>query len=177
MSSRKGRNGSWLGWICRRRSSTPGLWIQSASAEAAAALNAELPRLLQTLGQLPIVQSSVPKFAEFAGELRPTVAGDRLTLQRSSVTALASLLTPPLEIGRLQTARAGSMNNLKQIMLAMFNISMRAKPALPAANLVFGRWQAALELARAFASLLGSKRIVQGISVSTSPGIASTTAS
>ncbi len=97
------------------------LVIQSASAEAAAALNAELPRLLQTLGQLPIVQSSVPKFAEFAGELRPTVAGDRLTLQRSSVTALASLLTPPLEIGRLQTARARSMNNLKQIMLAMFN--------------------------------------------------------
>ncbi|MES1213304.1 MAG: DUF1559 domain-containing protein, partial [Singulisphaera sp.] len=95
--------------------------VQSASADAATTLNTELAKLLRSLGDLPSVQQVLPKFSELAKQFSPTVAGDRITLQMNSVTALAALLAPPVSAAQTQSARAQSTNNLKQIMLGMFN--------------------------------------------------------
>ncbi|HWB00846.1 MAG TPA: DUF1559 domain-containing protein, partial [Pirellulales bacterium] len=97
------------------------LIIQAASADAAVELKTELAKMLQALAQLPVVQQMLPKFNELAQEFRPTVSGDRLILEQASMTALAKLLTPPVEAARIPAVRARSMNNLKQIMLGMFN--------------------------------------------------------
>ncbi len=82
------------------------LVIQAQSADAAAALQAELAKMLQALAKLPVVQQWLPKFNALAQEFQPTVAGDRLILEQASMTALARLLAPPVEAGRIQAARA-----------------------------------------------------------------------
>ena len=109
------------------------LVIQAESADAATELKTELAKMLESDAQLPVVQQMLPKFSELAKEFQPTVAGDRLVLEQASMTALARLLTPPVEAGRIQAARARSMNNLKQIMLGMFNCldGQKDKSAFP----------------------------------------------
>jgi len=80
---------------------------------------------VQAVAQLPEVQQMVPKFADLLQVLKPTISGDRLSLDLSEAnggfTALASLVIPPFEAARTAASRARSMNNLKQIMLAMHN--------------------------------------------------------
>jgi hypothetical protein len=109
------------------------LVIQAASADAATELKSELAQILQSLAKLPAMQQMLPQFNELAREFQPTVAGDQLILEQASMTALAKLLTPPVEAGRIQAARARSMNNLKQIMLGMFNYldADKVKSAFP----------------------------------------------
>jgi hypothetical protein len=95
--------------------------IQSASPAAAATLNSELAQLLQKLAELSAVREAVPNFATFAQQLKPVVNGDRLLLENQDVTALTAIVAPPFEAARAQAARGISMNNLKQIMLALHN--------------------------------------------------------
>ena len=101
--------------------------VQSADPAAAVALNAELSKILQAVGQTSEMQRLVPKFAEFAQAIKPTVSGDRLTLElneaNGGLSDLASLLAPPVEAARAAASRFRSTNNLKQIMLAMHNLS------------------------------------------------------
>jgi hypothetical protein len=101
--------------------------VQSADPAAAVALNAELCRILQAVGQSSEMQRLVPKYAEFAQAIKPTVSGDRLTLElneaNDGLSALSSLLAPPVEAARAAATRYRSTNNLKQIMLAMLNYS------------------------------------------------------
>jgi hypothetical protein len=70
----------------------------------------------------------MPKIGNLVEQFKPTIAGDRLTFEMGSLTALAALMAPPVDAARLQAGRSRSMNNLKQIMLGMFNYLDAAKP-------------------------------------------------
>jgi len=63
----------------------------------------------------------LPNFGSVISQIKPTVSGDQLILEQSSIAALTTLLSPPLEAARLQAARSRSTSNLKHIALAMFN--------------------------------------------------------
>ena len=101
------------------------LTVKSANAQAAEALRAKLAEMLRQIGSYKEVRTIVPKFDEAATVLAPKVEGDRLVLaldqQNHGVEKLLSLVTPPIEVARARAARFESMNNLKQIGLAMHN--------------------------------------------------------
>jgi hypothetical protein len=96
--------------------------IQSKTEADAAALR---PRILAAInlagkeGKLPEI---MPDFADLAIRLTPAVKGNRLELNLAGTEAEAvvkQLKEGPLKLMRASAARASSMNNLKQIALAM----------------------------------------------------------
>jgi len=99
--------------------------FQSSDTAAAAALKGELTNMLASLEKQPAVREMIPEFSRFAAVLKPHVVEDRLVLDLSEpndgVAALSALLTPPIEAARLESARDRSINNLKQLTLAMLN--------------------------------------------------------
>ena len=101
------------------------LVVQSQNAQAAEAMRAKLADLVRLAGQRPEVRAMVPKFDEAAALLAPKVEGDRLVLvldeKNQGVEKVLSALTPPIELLQAKNARYQSMNNLKQIALAMHN--------------------------------------------------------
>ncbi|MHC4176347.1 MAG: DUF1559 family PulG-like putative transporter [Planctomycetota bacterium] len=101
------------------------LVIQSRDAEAAGAFREKWIALVQLLGEQKEVRQRVPTFDRIAALLTPKVEGDRLTLvfdeKNQGIANLISLLKPPIEEARMAARRAASMNNLKQIALAMHN--------------------------------------------------------
>ena len=82
------------------------------------------------------IRKVVPQFGQVASLLTPKVEGDRLVLALDGKTAavdkLAAAIKMPLEQARDSARRAQSMNNLKQIALAMLNY-MDAYKHFPAA--------------------------------------------
>ena len=105
--------------------------IQSPDAQAAEALRAKLADLLRLAGQCDEVRKVVPKFDEAAAVLAPKVEGDQLILvldkENQGVDKLLAAVAPPVELMRAKSARMRSMNNLKQIALAMHNYYARNK--------------------------------------------------
>jgi hypothetical protein len=83
--------------------------IQSTSPEAAAALEREMPRLLEAIGKLDNVRDSIKDFDELAKRLVPKASGDQLRLDLTEddggITALATLAGP---IVRALTSMAGA---------------------------------------------------------------------
>jgi hypothetical protein len=101
------------------------LVVQSQDAQSAAALREKWIAALQFLGKQKEVRERIPTFDKIATLLTPQVGTDRLILtfdeENQGIPSLISLLTPSIREGRAAAMRAASMNNLKQIALAMHN--------------------------------------------------------
>ncbi len=98
------------------------LVIQSDSREAAEALRAALADLLKAVAGQTAVRKTLPQFDVIAATLLPRVDGSRLVLSSEArkgdfERVWSALMRPIQEI----QARAASLNNLKQIALAMLN--------------------------------------------------------
>jgi hypothetical protein len=116
---------------------TARLVVQSQDAAAAVALNKKLGEVVQTVAQMPQVKAMIPKFAETTGIFIPKVEGNQLVLsldakQKEIGDLLNSVITPALREARGSAERMASINNLKQIGLAMHNYH-DAHKHLPAA--------------------------------------------
>jgi hypothetical protein len=83
--------------------------LQSADAEAATLLEAEIRKLFAALGEFPQFKETVPQFEELSKHLVPTVSGDRLTLEltekNGGLDALGAIL--PTLTGMLSGTLAG----------------------------------------------------------------------
>lgn len=114
------------------------LVIQSQNSAAADALEDRLTTILQKAAQTPEVRTVFPKVDEVIRLLLPQAEGDRLTLtlsrQNNGITALLQALASPVQAVRVAARRAQSMNNLKQIGLAMHNYHDTYKRLPPAAS-------------------------------------------
>jgi len=115
--------------------------VQSQDAQAAAALRERLLAVLALLGKQECVAKYVPKLDALVPILAPEVRRDRLVLEldaQSGIGMLLEALRRPLEMARAQARRVQSMNNLKQIGLAMHMYHDRHKafpaPAIYAAD-------------------------------------------
>jgi len=101
------------------------LLIQSKDADAAVALRGMAMSALQFAGQDKSMRRHVPEFDSLVRLLTPQLAGDKLIVtiggQRGSVEEFIKLLGGPLQAARDVNSRHQSMNNLKQIALAMHN--------------------------------------------------------
>jgi hypothetical protein len=101
------------------------LVIQSQDNQAAKALREKWVALLQFAGKQREVREKLPAFDKLAALVTPQVQGDRLTLtfdeENQGIASLISLLKGPIAEARAAAMRAQSMNNLKQIGLAMWN--------------------------------------------------------
>jgi hypothetical protein len=96
------------------------LVIQSPSADAAQALHEGLTALLTNLGRNKEVRANVPFFDQIAGLFKPKVEDDRLTLSLEGAQLMPVLRELAVK-ARAQTQRTTSMNNDKQILLALHN--------------------------------------------------------
>jgi hypothetical protein len=105
---------------------TARLVIQSPDASSASALGVLIADVLKNVANLPALKQQFPAFADFIPNLTPKSEGDKLVLNIDERNAeLGNLL------GKVQTAfvseardnarRAQSINNMKQIGLAMHN--------------------------------------------------------
>jgi Protein of unknown function (DUF1559) len=112
------------------------LVIQSRDAAAAKAFEVAAAGLYGALAKVPEVQALVPKFDELAKLLAPHVEGDRLVLsldnEQGQLKSLATLIQAPVEKAQISARRAQSINNLKQLGLAMHNYYDQKK-SFPAA--------------------------------------------
>jgi prepilin-type processing-associated H-X9-DG protein len=99
------------------------LVVKSDDAGAAEAMREKWAEILRLAGQREEIRSSVPQFDLLAALLAPKVQGDRLVLALDDNTAvfdkLVAAIGAPLEQARDSARRMKSMNNLKQIALAM----------------------------------------------------------
>jgi prepilin-type processing-associated H-X9-DG protein len=98
--------------------------IQSRDAEAATALRGTIVSALQVLARAPEVRKQWPEVDDFARLLTPRLSGEQLLLsisEREQTELALRLLTAPLQAARTAAGRSQSMNNLKQIGLAMHN--------------------------------------------------------
>jgi len=114
------------------------LVIQSRDAAAAKAFETALAGLFGGLAKRPEVQAIVPKFDELAKLLSPRVEGDRLVLSlddaQGQLKSLANLIQAPVEKAQISAKRAKSVNNLKQLGLAMHGYYDTKKSCPPAAS-------------------------------------------
>jgi hypothetical protein len=112
--------------------------IQSADEDAAIALVAKYESVTGLLKNEPDVAKHVPNFEKVCEALKPRVEGDQVVLvldeQNQGVARLAALLAPPIEAARASAKRMQSMNNMKQIALAMLNYESARKAFPPAAS-------------------------------------------
>lgn len=110
--------------------------IQSKDKEAAAAGKAKLADLFRAIGKEAEVRENLPAFDEIAGLFTPAVQGDRLTLvldqKNQGVNKLLAALKPAVGKARDSARQAQSMNNLRQIGMAM-HVYQEAHKSFPAA--------------------------------------------
>jgi hypothetical protein len=101
------------------------LVIQSQDAQAARALEEKLTQILQMTAQAEQVRAVLPKVDDLIRLLTPKADGDQLKLalnrENKGVAALLQAIAPPVQAARAAASRAQSVNNLKQIALAMHN--------------------------------------------------------
>lgn len=98
--------------------------IQSKTDADAVALRPRILAAINLAGKEGKLSEAMPDFAELAIRLTPAVKGNRLELSLSGADADAvvkQLKDGPLSLLRANASRSGSMNNLKQIALAMHN--------------------------------------------------------
>ncbi|MHC4398447.1 MAG: DUF1559 domain-containing protein [Planctomycetota bacterium] len=99
------------------------LVVQSQDNRAAAALHDKWLAANRLISQLEGVDKTLRNFKRAALLMTPKVEGDRLVLSLSekdgSIRAVLATLTPPIEAARARARRTMSVNNLKQIALAM----------------------------------------------------------
>jgi hypothetical protein len=106
--------------------------VQARDAGAADDLQKLSERALATLTAR--VENDVPALRTLVPMLKPKVEGDRLVLAVDD-KALQAVLTPTIVQTRLAASRAQSMNNLKQMGLALHNYHDTYKAFPPQANL------------------------------------------
>ena len=94
--------------------------VQSENAGKAKELADFFKLNLDRLSKLPMAEKNVPGISSILGEIKPTVAGDRVTisLDEKNVT---TLLKPAAHALHNNAYRSASMSNLKQIGLALHN--------------------------------------------------------
>jgi hypothetical protein len=101
------------------------LVIQSQDNQAAKALLEKYGDLVEFLGKDKNLRKTVPAFDKLTQLLTPKVQGDRLTItldeKDGGLAKVLSFLARPITQGRMAAKRSTSMNNLKQIGLAMHN--------------------------------------------------------
>jgi hypothetical protein len=99
--------------------------IKSQDAPAAKALRGKWVEVLRLAGQQEEIRRAVPQFDQVTVLLTPKIAGDRLVLTLDNKTAaidtLAAAVESSLRPARDAAKRSQSMNNLKQLALAMHN--------------------------------------------------------
>ncbi|HTN75535.1 MAG TPA: DUF1559 domain-containing protein, partial [Pirellulaceae bacterium] len=111
--------------------------VKSNNEASATQLEALLTNGLKLAGELPPVREVVEPWDKFSELLKPQRAGDRVTMQITSgdqTASLAMLLAKPVQAARAAAQRSQSMNNLKQMALAMHNFH-DAHRTFPAAQL------------------------------------------
>ncbi|HEY1859310.1 MAG TPA: DUF1559 domain-containing protein [Gemmataceae bacterium] len=99
------------------------LVIQSQDADAAKELHAGLKQAVEAIGNLPAdneVKKAVPDLEKILGALLPQVQEDRLTLSVDE-KMVTNVLGPVVAKIRDAAKRMQSVNNMKQIALAMHN--------------------------------------------------------
>ena len=92
--------------------------IQSQDTKAAQKLRDWIVRVLKRFGEMPDVQQVMPNFNQIAAMLTPKLEGDRLTITMNESAMVATLL-PAVQKVRTRASEMTSINNLKQIALAM----------------------------------------------------------
>lgn len=101
------------------------LVVESQDAQTAEALRAKLLEVLRIVGQIKEVRQKLPNFDQAVAVLAPKVEGDRLVLvlseQSQAIRTLMTALSVPLDQARQAARRQQSVNNLKQIALAVHN--------------------------------------------------------
>jgi hypothetical protein len=105
---------------------TARLVIQSPDASSAAALSSLLADVLKRVAELPVIKEPLPTFADAIPYLTPKVEGNKLVLNIDEHNAeLSNLLgkvqTVLLSEARNNASRMQSINNMKQLGLAMHN--------------------------------------------------------
>lgn len=99
--------------------------VQSKDADAAAALRGLIVSALQLVGRQEELRRAVPQFDELSRLVTPRLTGDQLLLnlsdERGETQQFVKLLALPLQAARTAAGRKQSMNNLKQIGLALHN--------------------------------------------------------
>jgi hypothetical protein len=99
------------------------LVVQSQDGAAAEALGAKWNEAIRLLPQQEPFRQHAAEAEKILALLAPTVAGDRLTVSLDKagggLDRLVAALQVPLEMARQDARRSMSMNNLKQIGLAM----------------------------------------------------------
>ncbi len=107
------------------------LVVQSSDAATAESLRIKLAEVLKSIGQLKKVREVVPKYDEVAALLAPTVEGDRLVLDwnetNRGMEKLVETVEPHIDQLRAAATRGKSVNNLKQLGLAMHNYAQANK--------------------------------------------------
>jgi hypothetical protein len=107
------------------------LVIKSQDAQAAEALRAKWLDVLKLAGREKDVRQALPEFEKFVTVLTPKVSDDRLTLvldeKEVEDSGLLGTIRQAAGKARDSAGRAQTMNNLKQIALAMYNYHDVAK--------------------------------------------------
>lgn len=94
--------------------------VQAVDAKGAAAIEKVIDRGITFAENSKEVKRMMPDLPNVVASLTPKVNGDQLTLTLDS-KALTTVLAPFLSARRMAAGRAQSMNNLKQMALAMHN--------------------------------------------------------